>query len=293
MYKYIKIVNNYIRLGGTYGEFIIPLVNLPYDTAHFYFDFGGMNMFNKLSLIVVTIIVVFFMLNSQMDAFSAKGNDVSVIEEAFAKSGASYQYANINGWAKLSSDFTPLSQMNKTVENVIKSLEIDDKMVKVSKLDQSNFRQYDAEYDAKDKKISIVVQSVKNSGANETYILIDEYLLNGNKDVVNENEKIKKAYSSLSLTPEIATCFVGTYDGKLNKDKISSILEEVMKDTDASKIEGLNDENLVSISAHTNKIKEYIEMGSEKINLNVAVRYSNYDDKTYIWLATPVIAMEY
>ncbi|AGB20142.1 YwmB family TATA-box binding protein [Thermoanaerobacterium thermosaccharolyticum] len=250
-------------------------------------------MFNKLSLIIVTILIVFVMLNSQMDAFSAKSNDIAVLENSFEKSGASYEYANINAWSKLNSKFTSISEMNMIVEKIIKSMGIDDKKVKVSKLDQDNFRQYDAEYDTGNKKVSIVMQSVKNEVDNETYILIDEYLLKGNKDVIGENEKIIKAYSKLSLTPEIATCLVGAYKGLLNKGKISSILEEVMKDTNAVKVEGLNDENLVSISAHTNKIKEYIEMGSEKINLNVALRYSSFDDKTYIWIATPIIAIEY
>ncbi|AST57205.1 uncharacterized protein Thert_01099 [Thermoanaerobacterium thermosaccharolyticum] len=37
MYKKFNIVNNYNRLGGRYGKFIIPLVNLPYNTAHFLF----------------------------------------------------------------------------------------------------------------------------------------------------------------------------------------------------------------------------------------------------------------
>lgn len=250
-------------------------------------------MFNKLSLIIVTIIIVFVMLNSQMDAFSAKSNDIVLIENSFLKTGAAYEYSNINAWAKLNAKFISLSEMDGIVEKVIKSMEIDDKKVKVSKLDQDNFRQCDAEYDDDNKKVSIVVQSVKNDVVDETYILIDEYLLKGNANVISEAEKVKKSYSNLNLHPEIATCLVGTYKGRLNKDKISSIVEEVMRDMDAVKVEGLNEENLVSVSAHTNKVKEYIEMGSEKINLNVALRYSSYDDKTYIWVATPIIAIEY
>lgn len=59
------------------------------------------------------------------------------------------------------------------------------------------------------------------------------------------------------------------------------------------KVEGMEDENIISVSAYSSKLKEYIKLGSEKINLNVAIRYSSFDDKTYIWVATPIIAIEY
>ncbi|SNX53554.1 YwmB family TATA-box binding protein [Thermoanaerobacterium sp. RBIITD] len=250
-------------------------------------------MFKKLSLVIITIIVVFALLNSQMNAFSAKNDDILLLQNSFTETGAHYEYSNINAWAKSSTKFTMMNEMANTSAKIIKSMGIDDKKVKVSKLNQENFRQYDSEYDAGNKKVSIIIQSIKNDASSETYILIDEYLLHNNMNVADELSKINKAYSSLSLEPKIATCYVGTFPGQLNKDRISSIVKEVMGNMDAAKVEGLNDENLFSISAHTNKIKEYIELGSEKINLNISLRYSKYDNKTYIWVATPIIAIEY
>lgn len=250
-------------------------------------------MFKKFLLVLVAIIGIVAILNGQMDAYSMKRDDIANLQSGFIKTGAKYEYSNINAWAKTDDKFTTMDVMSSYALRIAKLLDIKESDAKVSKSDQTNFRQYDIEYDKGNKRLSIVVQSVKNGSSGETYILIDEYLLKNNTNVIDEQVKIVGAYDKLKLTPKVATCYVGTYIGQLNKNKISSIVKEVMENLDAEKIEGMEDENIYSISAHTNKIKEYIELGSEKINLNIALRYSKYDNKTYIWVATPIIAMEY
>jgi len=34
-------------------------------------------------------------------------------------------------------------------------------------------------------------------------------------------------------------------------------------------------------------------VNGKKVNMNLAIRYNSYEDRTYIWLATPVITVEY
>ncbi|QSZ27032.1 YwmB family TATA-box binding protein [Aceticella autotrophica] len=251
-------------------------------------------MFKKLLICILAIIGSIAFVNAQIGVFSAKSYDISLLKESFSSTGAHYEYSNVNAWAKLNDKFTTTDVMKGYAKKIMKDMNINEKKAKISELKQENLNQLNVEYDVlNSKKISIAVQSIKSGVLCETYILIDDYSLNKKVDIQEERDNVKKAYDRFKLSPKIAVCFVGTFDGQLKKEKVSSIVKGVMEKMSAVKIEGMEDQNVLSISAHTNKIKEYIEIGSEKINLNIAMRYSTYDKKTYIWVATPIIAMEY
>lgn len=61
----------------------------------------------------------------------------------------------------------------------------------------------------------------------------------------------------------------------------------------AKKVNGMSEKNLISVSAYSPLIDNNIEIEGRKINMNLALRYNAFEDKTYIWLATPVITIEY
>lgn len=51
---------------------------------------------------------------------------------------------------------------------------------------------------------------------------------------------------------------------------------------------------MVSITAYSELFDEnYLEYLGNKINLNIGIRYSEDDDKTLIYIATPIIKLDY
>ncbi len=53
------------------------------------------------------------------------------------------------------------------------------------------------------------------------------------------------------------------------------------------------EDDILSFSIFTPYIEEYIYTGSRKMNLNIAIRFNEYEDKTYIWIGTPIITIGY
>ncbi|OZV13462.1 hypothetical protein CIW83_04260 [Tissierella sp. P1] len=51
--------------------------------------------------------------------------------------------------------------------------------------------------------------------------------------------------------------------------------------------------SLVSYTAYTPLIESSIFSGEKKVNLNLAIRYNENEDKTYIWIGTPIITTGY
>ncbi|HHW58116.1 MAG TPA: YwmB family TATA-box binding protein [Clostridia bacterium] len=241
----------------------------------------------------IIFFIVIFSLGFQTQTFFPTVEDVGLVQKTFLETGVFYEYANINSWAKITNSFVNFSNLMKYGEIAIKDMEIDKEKTKISHVEEKNFRQIEIVCRENNRQVNIVIQSLKSGLKEETYLLIDEYLLKGYSDVLKEKGLINNIFKELKLKSITTICFVGTFEGKLNKEKSSSIVKLVLNKLGAQKIEGMEDENVMSISAYSTKLKEYIKVGSEKINLNVAIRYSSFDDKTYLWLATPIIAIEY
>jgi hypothetical protein len=66
-----------------------------------------------------------------------------------------------------------------------------------------------------------------------------------------------------------------------------------MKNINATTREDYVTDEVYSVVGYTKKIREYIYSGKQKININLALRYNSYQDKTYLYLATPVITAEF
>ena len=62
----------------------------------------------------------------------------------------------------------------------------------------------------------------------------------------------------------------------------------------AEKISDIEEENFLSVNAYSKLLKEnnfkYLD---REINLNIGIRYSEDDDKTMIYIATPIIKIDY
>ncbi len=85
----------------------------------------------------------------------------------------------------------------------------------------------------------------------------------------------------------------GSVDGKMENDEIEDLYVRSFRSIGADRVEGIDDNGLVSVSAFSPSIGESVRVNGRRVNISMAARYNSYEDKTYIWLATPVITTEY
>ena len=76
--------------------------------------------------------------------------------------------------------------------------------------------------------------------------------------------------------------------------KCNDILHNILYNMKAKEVDRVSDKNLISATAYSNLLSEnnldYLE---SKINLNIGIRYSENEDKTLIYMATPIIKLDY
>ena len=119
----------------------------------------------------------------------------------------------------------------------------------------------------------------KYQGLGRGYVKTDDDL--AVEDLLNT---LKKQISSL-LT---------SFEKKLKKAKISDILQKILYNMYAEKISDIEEENFLSVNAYSKLLKENnLKYLDREINLNIGIRYSEDDDKTMIYIATPIIKIDY
>ena len=119
-------------------------------------------------------------------------------------------------------------------------------------------------------------------------------IINENYQDINDSASLlEERLRKFGLSPKVNTCIIGYFDGKLDYEEMNSISKIILRDTKAKDIKTIYDNNLISISAYSPYIDNTIEVEGKRLNMNIALRYNAYEDKTYIWFATPVITIEY
>lgn len=194
-----------------------------------------------------------------------------------------------------SSKSRSLDDLRKLAVEISKEFDVKDGGLSSEVVNNDNIQgiEMDGEIDDNRNIHISAVNSMLSGDIDESYInmsIVDNSSKPGMEETRNSVLGILGKYR---IKSKVNSCITGCFDGRLDNKKLNGICSNIFIKANASKVEGIRDNNLISVSAYTRAIGESVEVNGKKVNLNIAVRYNSYENKTYIWLATPVITTEY
>ena len=142
------------------------------------------------------------------------------------------------------------------------------------------------------KKIYMTILDLKEPETGKT-LLISLYDISREPALQKYSEAVTKVLDKYGIDHEINITVTGFVEGKLEDDDTAAIFDRAMRNAGASRVEGIRDNGLVSISAFSPYTSGAVRTGGKKVNLSMAARYNSFEDRTYIWIASPVITTEY
>ncbi|RCX11235.1 TATA-box binding protein [Anaerobacterium chartisolvens] len=228
-----------------------------------------------ISVLTLLIICIFSFSMHYVRGHGELKSPKELILKAFDASGANMVGSEIYFWSKTGNMDTV--KKSDTLKNI--------------EYDLSNALK--GEYSSEPRKgvgIKITLKDDSNAESNIYGSIISTI---PHREVEKSGNILDKIFKEYGIKANINTCISGEYEGRLSDEQMDSISSAVLREADAQRVEGMKDGNTLSISAYSPRIPGAIKSGNKKINLNVAMRYSPYMDKTCIWLATPVILKEY
>ncbi|HAN09423.1 MAG TPA: hypothetical protein DCP90_02285 [Clostridiales bacterium] len=237
------------------------------------------------SIILITILVAFNFYEIE------KSN---VLLTVFNKYSCETVQGNISTVSKLKSSLLTYDDMKKEIEKVLLELDIKNK-VQVEKNENDMKLSYVVTRTGDDSETIIKIESKKdeNNKIEETYLIINTILYNKIDGLGIVQTLLDKVHKELGLDYNMNITVVGRYEGDMEKNKKIQFADKVFKSIKARKIDSFETDNIYSLYGYTSYIKDFIIQEKNKVNVNLAMRYNSYEDKTYLYIATPIITTEY
>ncbi|MFZ5353349.1 MAG: YwmB family TATA-box binding protein [Bacillota bacterium] len=248
-------------------------------------------MKNKL---LFTFIMVLLLLCGLIFAAAAGSEAIeNALGESLKATGAEVLESTISCWSRINREFLSAAQIEAEMDRLL--LQINPDKESVSRFaENTDYINKEVVYASKENKsYAIAIESLKNEESCETYIIVDVYIDQSYEDLANEKEKIELMLKDKGELLKFNTCVIGTFDGKLTDKEMKSKIQKALRAVKARKVEGMETDDMNSISAFSSNIENSVESNEKKINMQIAMRYSSYDSKTYIWIGTPLIHVEY
>ena len=243
---------------------------------------------------IVKLIISFFILMlagiliSYADIKSNSEYDKLI--ETFNNTQANFKFYDIKANATIDYDITK-NEMRDICIETINNLGLEESNIKWNENWNKDEKQIYAQVKTNEKTISII--GIKRN-SKESYIIVDILENKVYKSIVDIYTILENTLDKYTSQVDINTCISGEYTKKLKMNKYDDILEKILYNMNAEQIDRVEEENFVSITAyskilHGNDLK-YL---GNKINLNIGMRYSEDDEKTLIYIATPIIKLDY
>lgn len=207
----------------------------------------------------------------------------------FEETNANFKFYNIKINC-VASDITSKKQIENICLDIVESLNLDNNKIKWQEKNNNEHKIY---AEIQDGSYSVSFTAIKKN-KKEYYIIID--ILNNKvyKNIVDIYKNLNDILNSYSNEVDIYLCVVGEYTKNLQLDKSDDILQNILYNMNAKEIDKVREENFISVTAYSKLLLENnLDYIGNKINLNIGIRYSENEDKTLIYMATPIIKLDY
>jgi len=247
----------------------------------------------KLMIIIVSSILIVLVPLHNVPAAKASG----LLSTAMQAAGAKPEEWSINGWVKLPSGDLDDEQLAKMVQQSMRELDVGAEEYKLQHKKTKDHNTIQAEVIVHGTHIITIGQVISSGNPverREGFLVINiEVKEEGKDSIKNIEEKINRIMKKKGSAPQINTCLIGWLDGKLKDREWCDRLQSAFRAIDALVVDKLEDQHFVSYTGFSPDILNWVQIGRQRINLNMAMRYSQYDNRTYITIGSPIITREY
>jgi len=245
----------------------------------------------KKIIIYISLFIVLIMLGAiSAYANNTLDNSYGIFLETFECTEAKFKFYNIKANVTINYDIDK-DEIKGACLDVINNLGMEESNFQIEERWNKNERQIYVKAD--DESISISIVGIKKN-EDESYLIVDILDNKVYKNIVDIYAILENSLNQYSDAVEIYTCIAGEYGKRLQIYKYDDILDKILYNMNAKVVDKMQEENFLSVTAYSKVLKEnYLECFGDKINLNIGIRYSENEDKTLIYIATPIIKLDY
>ncbi|NLJ79269.1 MAG: hypothetical protein GX329_07895 [Tissierellia bacterium] len=210
---------------------------------------------------------------------------------------ADFVESNIDIGGIIDHNLMDIEEIKAIAEEIREDLEIwDEDSYREQIMDEDKYTQLMGQgYDSSQNSIVFTISSYQNleNSHGETFLFVNcikEEQFTGFNDIINKMEKFFERYDN---TVDITRCIIGTVDEEFDLEKNRERILRANSKLKGRIVEQYEDKDVLSYSIFTPRIEQHIYTGDRRMNLNIAAGYNDEENKTYIWIGTPIITIGY
>ncbi|MBO8126105.1 MAG: YwmB family TATA-box binding protein [Firmicutes bacterium] len=217
--------------------------------------------------------------------------------QLYQETGATLQETEFQAWLRLSDRYNE-PDVDKLLAQVATDLGFEVKGAIQTSSFRDNFEQAFVMVDFFEAEGWLTVQRMQNltlSKEVETFLGLRALRTGTWPSLSHYRDRVTSDF--LGYGPEadlqFFTTLIGTLRGELSAEARKEITDRVKAKAQAKVIESYRQDNLESISLYTEHLPDRQKVGEKVMNLHLAYRYNQFENCTYIYLGTPIIAPDY
>lgn len=251
----------------------------------------------EVSLIagLVILMIAGYFANHYYNSVKAAAKTVSQpMQVAFQHSKAVFSETKIQGWTKINDQFSSRQELLGYGEEVKRVLGLADSVTREEASDQG-FNSLKLTGQISEKlSVEIIFQSLLDKKKeNETYLIINMVDYRGPEFLSLTKEEMQKAFQVFHQKPRINQLMIGFREGKLTKNSYRETINGIFSAI-GGRINGeVEEENYFSKTGYVPNMEEKLKIGRKDVNIQVAMAYDELENKTYIYIGSPLVYSDY
>ena len=106
-------------------------------------------------------------------------------------------------------------------------------------------------------------------------------------------ELVEGMFDAMGIQGNVNMNLVGSLEGALNSTEKNELADGLLDRLGAKVVTENRDNDIFTIYAYSKGAGSYITIGGNKINMNIAIGYDEEQDRTKVYLASPINSLDY
>ncbi len=232
------------------------------------------------------------------DAYSASSPTAAgeLMLGVMAEAGVEPSAGEARFWGEVNGDFTEAAALKELAAGIAKAVGLID--VTWTEEQEKGYRMAAGDgFLASGLEVKVVLQTVPSLPSREqvggTYLLIHLKEEGGGRKVLQAGERLEQSLLRYDIAGELTLDLLGYLPEKLSATERQNMAEVLLAFCGGEVVEGIASTELVSLTGYTPLINQYLSLEGKKININIALRYDGYRNKTLLRVGIPIIGGGY
>lgn len=125
------------------------------------------------------------------------------------------------------------------------------------------------------------------------YVYVNITVYNNIDCAVSYRELVEGMFDAMGIQGNVNMNLVGSIEGALNSTEKNELADGLLDRLGAKVVAENRDSDIFTIYAYSKGAGSYITIGGNKINMNIAIGYDEEQDRTKVYLASPINSLDY